>query len=68
MGRNGNSLGTRALACFMSVVLAVGLMPLPAFAQEAPGGQLAAGGLADGGLLAAGELAEGAAERHDLGA
>lgn len=48
MGQNRDSLGTRALACVMSLVLAVGLMPLPAFAEvsdEAPvdGVQLVSG-------------------------
>ena len=52
MGRNRDSLTTRALACAMSLVLAVGLVPLPAFAEVADeaaagGGQLVAGVPAD---------------------
>ena len=37
MGRNRNTLGTRLLACVMSLVLVVGLMPLPAFVEAAGG-------------------------------
>ena len=47
MGWNRDPLGTRALACAMSLVLAVGLVPLPAFAEvadeAAAGSQLVAG-------------------------
>ena len=35
MGRNGNPLKSKAIACAMSAVLAIGLTPLPAFAGEA---------------------------------
>ena len=42
MGRKNDSLGTRVFSCIMSIVLAVGLMPLPAFAEAA--GETAASG------------------------
>ena len=38
MAGKKHSLGTKMLACFMSVVMAVGLMPLPAYAGDAGAG------------------------------